>query len=143
MVFVAAIRRGHQSSTVPVVNVGTMRVGMRDGLVIVFVQVRLGDVDSRRVRVGMVEIVMSMWMCVHDRLVDVAVVVALREVQPHADRHQCARRNEPGADRFAEDHDRHPDADERTEREVRARSGGTERSKREASTSSPCRAPAA
>jgi hypothetical protein len=31
--------RGRQSSTVPVVNVGPMRVCMRDGLVIVFVDV--------------------------------------------------------------------------------------------------------
>ena len=98
----------------PVVNVGTMRVGMRDGLVIVFVEVRLGDVDSRRVRMGMVEIVVGMGMCVRDRLVDVAVVVVLVEVQPHSDRHQCTSRNEPGTHRFAEHQDRHNDTNERS-----------------------------
>ena len=98
-----------------------MRVCMYDGLVIVFVDVGLCDIDTREVRVSMVEIVMGMGMCVRDRLVDVAVVVALREVQPHADRHQCACRNESGADRFTEHQDRHDDADEGSQREVRTR----------------------
>ena len=77
------MRRPHRTSVVPVpvVDVGVVRVRVHDVLVPMRVGMRLPTRILWTVRV-LVVLVVHVQMGMSDRLVDVRVLVALREVQP-------------------------------------------------------------
>ena len=82
-ILVSGLRRPHRTSVVPVpvVNVGVVRVRMHDVLVPMGMGMRLPNRILWTVRV-LVVLVVHVQMGMSDRLVDVRVLVALREVQP-------------------------------------------------------------
>ena len=74
--------------TMPVVRVGEMRVVVAQGFVAMPVRVR-GPRRYRRVmRMLMVQVVLVLVVMLQ-RFVPVPMFVALAQVQPHADGHQC------------------------------------------------------
>ncbi len=79
--------------TVPVVEIGVVRMPMHHGRVRVPVRVRLPLRRARFVRVPVVG-VMPMAVLVRHLLVGVQVIVPLRQVEPQAERHQSAGEDE-------------------------------------------------
>ncbi len=116
--------------TVPVVQVGIMRMAMHEPLVAVPMRVRLAAGIARGVGVKVVGVVAVPVLVLH-RLVGVAVNVLLDEVQPDADPHQAAREDELQRRRLAEQRDGEHGADEGCEREIGAGARGTEMAQRQ------------
>src|SRR5437879_5562316 len=71
-------------------------------------------------------LVMPVQVVMLNRLVDVLVLVALSDVQPHAQGHQDAAEGEAGRDGLSERHDRGEGTEERSCREVRRSARGPE-----------------
>jgi len=84
-----------------VMDVGIVRVRMLLWRVVMRMAVRLSSVPLEVVLVP-VMLVVRMRMLVVLRLVAMPVLVALREMQPHAKRHERARDPEAGRRRFIE-----------------------------------------
>ena len=74
----------------PVVQIREMPMGVRQRLVSMLVRVGLGAVPRRVMRVTMVFVV-PVCVRMRHRLVDVLVLVTLRQVQPDADDHERRR----------------------------------------------------
>jgi hypothetical protein len=91
--------------TVSVVNVRHVRVRVPHRAVLVEMSVRFARWIEGAVRVTMV-FVMDMWMRMRHRRVNVFVFVTLGEVQPDAQCHETARRQELKRDGLRQRHDR-------------------------------------
>ncbi len=81
-------------------DVGEMRVRVRQRLVNVFVRVRLGRVNARRVRV-LVMLVVGVVVRMFQPLMRVLVFVPLGQVQPDTDAHEYSRCDKQRPDGFA------------------------------------------
>ena len=77
---------------VPVMQVGVVRVAVRETAMPVRMGVRFAAVPREAVAM-LVMLIVRVRMRVLDRLVHVVVLMALRQVQPHAERHE--RRGDP------------------------------------------------
>ena len=86
--------------TVPVVKIGEVRVFVRQWLVGVFVCMRLRCCNTESMRV-LVMRVMHVAVTVRQRLVRVRMLVALREMQPQPERHECSSSEEQRRHRIA------------------------------------------
>lgn len=75
------------SMTVPVMDVGEMRVSVNDRLMLVRVRVRLVAVPFEPMHVLMVAVV-TVHVIMLEKLVSVLVLMMLREVQPDAGPHE-------------------------------------------------------
>ena len=102
---------------VPVVQVGIMRMAVRQPAVSVRMRVRLLPVPREAVAV-LVMLVVHVRVRVLQRLVHVRVLVALGQVKPHAERHQPGRDPERGRRRLAQHEQGERGAEERRHREV-------------------------
>ena len=91
--------------TVSVVNVRHVRVRVPHRAVLVEMSVRFARWIEGAMRVTMV-FIMDMWMRMRHRRVNVFVLVMLGEVQPDAQRHETARRQELNRDGLRQHHDR-------------------------------------
>ena len=97
---------------VPVVQVGVVRVSMPQPPVLVHMVVRPARLRGTFVRV-LVVLVVHVLVRMRDRLVHVVVLVALAQVQPHADAHQQSRRKKLNGHRLAQEDYRRESAQKR------------------------------
>ena len=114
----------------PMMDVGKVRVAMREGFVPMAMGMGFGAVPVEIVRVSMV-VVMSMRMDVIDGIVQMLVLVLLGQVQPDAGRHQRRCRAELQCDGVTTHEDCQHRAEERSDREIRAGPGRPELPKRD------------
>ncbi len=87
-----------------VVSIGIMLVRVCHGLVMMRVGMNCAGLDRISVFVLVMRI-MGMLMLVIHGLVDVTVDVLLGKMKPQAERHQCGRNQEPGADVLVQEGD--------------------------------------
>jgi len=113
------------SMGVPVMQIGIVGVRVTEGRVDMAVGLRLA---ARRPCLALVPVmfVVAVEMLVLQDLVDVLVLVALADVQPHAKSHEDTAGGEARRERLAERRDRRDGAEERRRREICARSRGAE-----------------
>ncbi len=89
----------------PVMKVGVVRVPMHERFMPVPMTVGFTDRDVRPMCVLMV-IIMDMPVLVLHRFVPMLMLVAFRQVQPEANRHQAPRRQQPNRHRLIEQRQR-------------------------------------
>src|ERR1700704_1947584 len=106
-------------------DVRKVRVAVAEEIMLVSVRVRLGAVPREIVLVA-VMLVMSMGVCVRQRLVPVRVPVALGEMQRNADRHQDRCYPEGRVRRLAKQCKRRGCPDKRSGRKISAGPRGAE-----------------
>ena len=94
-----------------VVDVGIMRMAVRESRMRVFVRMRLNAVPGRIVRM-LVMFIMHVMVRVLRRFVGMCVLVTLGEVQPDTSRHERGGNPERHRGRFAEGQDCYRGADE-------------------------------
>lgn len=110
---------------VAVVDVGIVRVPVCQRLMPVWVRVRLTSGVVGTVHVLVVHVV-DVRVGVLQRLVGVPMDVALGEMEPEAEAHECRSCEEGERNRLAPDEDAETRADEGSQREVGAGPGGSE-----------------
>ena len=111
-------------------DVGEVRVTMREGFVPMAMRMRFGAVPLEIVRVPMV-VVMPMRMDVVDGVVQMLVLVDFGHMQPDANGHQPRRNAELQCDGVTTHEDCQRRAEERSDREIRAGPGRSELPKRD------------
>lgn len=101
----------------PVMEIGVVRVPMDEWLMPVPMTVGLADRDVRPMRVLMM-LVMGMPVLMLHRFVPMLMLVAFRQVQPEANRHQTPRRQQPNRHRLIEQRQREQRANEGSQRKI-------------------------
>src|SRR5467141_4189855 len=100
-------------------NVRKVHMAVAEGIMFVTVRVRLGTIPRKIVLMAMM-LVMSMGVCVRQRLVPVQVPVAFGEMQRNADRHQDRCYPEKRVRRLAKQRKRRGCPDKRGGRKIGA-----------------------
>ncbi len=109
----------------PVMNIGKVRMFMRQGIVLMRMAMWLRAIPFKVMRVPMVRIV-AVFMRMRLRCMGVGMRVRFRQMQPDAGTHQCCRDPEDDARRIAQHQQCNDRAHKRRDRKVSAGSGGAE-----------------